>query len=693
MCRTNNTDRFREKMSKNHVNPLIEVFLQLMVLFGSPLMWAFSLVHDKIMMKFLNRTYIYNVSWEDPRMDHRVFNLQKDDHIITIASAGCNALDYVIEGAKVTAVDFNLCQIALTEIKAIAIQELEWKEFFAIFAENDMVLLQRRYHEKLRQHMSPKSVEFWDKGIYTVGSFQYSGTSGQMAYVLFRWMFWLLGLGWMRTMIMKGCSPDEFQAEMNRHQLKVRTLAWMMDNLFIRGGSLFAGVPERQLNLGIHRPNNLARVMDRVFFQTDMVNDNYFYLGYLLGHYTKENCPRYLKEEHYPALRKHLSEGKLQLFHGSINQALNKTTEPITVASLLDHMDWMTERMINEEITLLLRKMDHSRGRIYWRSFADFEDGIHAAPLFWLKGVPVDDHDDRVGMYFSTWIAHLKDCPYAYEDRVDVPIRSGLVSQLWTGFKIVTYPFAKYFIRSSIEVEGHGKDMEAFYRFQKDGYDEFREGLLHAKPTLMESIALKKAGKMVWVDVGGGTARNLEYLAPEVIRKYFSRIIILDVSKSLLEVAQARIKKMGLEDIATVLEHDFTAESVFAHLPTEGTVDLVTMSYSLSMIPNKKKALSHSSRLVKKGEEGCIAIADFFSSGNHDDCLPPIAAKMRTAEAAFHRAWFAQDHVHLLQDELFDAASKEASLDKFWDKRFRGAVPFIPLLKPFHGVVMLHREE
>lgn len=272
MCRTNNTDRFREKMSKNHVNPLIEVFLQLMVLFGSPLMWAFSLVHDKIMMKFLNRTYIYNVSWEDPRMDHRVFNLQKDDHIITIASAGCNALDYVIEGAKVTAVDFNLCQIALTEIKAIAIQELEWKEFFAIFAENDMVLLQRRYHEKLRQHMSPKSVEFWDKGIYTVGSFQYSGTSGQMAYVLFRWMFWLLGLGWMRTMIMKGCSPDEFQAEMNRHQLKVRTLAWMMDNLFIRGGSLFAGVPERQLNLGIHRPNNLARVMDRVFFQTDMVN-------------------------------------------------------------------------------------------------------------------------------------------------------------------------------------------------------------------------------------------------------------------------------------------------------------------------------------------------------------------------------------------------------------------------------------
>lgn len=30
---------------------------------------------------------------------------------------GDNALDYVIEGAKVSAVDFNSCQIALCELK------------------------------------------------------------------------------------------------------------------------------------------------------------------------------------------------------------------------------------------------------------------------------------------------------------------------------------------------------------------------------------------------------------------------------------------------------------------------------------------------------------------------------------------------------------------------------------------------
>ena len=49
--------------------------------------------------------------------------------------------------------------------------------------------------------------------------------------------------------------------------------------------------------------------------------------------------------------------GKLHLVHGTMLSAIDNVETPITVASLLDHMDWMTDRMINEEITHLLRKM------------------------------------------------------------------------------------------------------------------------------------------------------------------------------------------------------------------------------------------------------------------------------------------------------------------------------------------------
>src|SRR5262245_51203278 len=118
--------RLRHKLVSNEMNPIADAILTILLMFVSPFIWMFAQIHDKLMFKFLNKTYIYNVSWEDPRMDHRVFNLDENDHIITIASAGCNVLDYIIEGAAVTAVDFNSCQIALTELKKVAIIHLDF---------------------------------------------------------------------------------------------------------------------------------------------------------------------------------------------------------------------------------------------------------------------------------------------------------------------------------------------------------------------------------------------------------------------------------------------------------------------------------------------------------------------------------------------------------------------------------------
>lgn len=41
---------------------------------------------------------------------------------------------------------------------------------------------------------------------------------------------------------------------------------------------------------------------------------------------------------------------------------------------------------------------------------------------------------------------------------------------------------------------------------------------------------------MVWVDIGGGTARNLEFFAVKTLRRFFRQIYVVDVSRSMLEV-------------------------------------------------------------------------------------------------------------------------------------------------------------
>jgi betaine lipid synthase len=233
----------------------------------------------------------------------------------------------------------------------------------------------------------------------------------------------------------------------------------------------------------------------------------------------------------------YFQKGKLILVHGTLLDAISASTTPITVASLLDHMDWMTDRMINEELTHLLEKMDRENGKIFWRSFAD---DVHSASLNWLSPQRVDSSDDRVGMYWSTWIAETKNLQVDFVERVDTSQYKGLAMNLLTGLKMVTFPFWKPLVASTLKVSGHAKDMESFYKYQKEGYDTFREGLLHARPILLESFPLKRGGGMVWIDVGGGTARNLEFFTPETIQKYFKAIYIVDISASLLEIAQRR---------------------------------------------------------------------------------------------------------------------------------------------------------
>jgi ubiquinone/menaquinone biosynthesis C-methylase UbiE len=169
-----------------------------------------------------------------------------------------------------------------------------------------------------------------------------------------------------------------------------------------------------------------------------------------------------------------------------------------------------------------------------------------------------------------------------------------------------------------------------------------------------------------------------------VIRKYFKAIYVVDVSPSLLEVAQRRVHAMQLQDIVHIVGHDFTAPSVFTAMPNlEGKVDWVTFSYSLSMIPDKATALLHAMKFLQPRGHGVLGLADFFLSSNDDDALPLVLALLRKVEATCQRKWFEMDRIHLIGPQVIRKLEKVT--DCVWDERFRGGVPLLPILRPYHG--------
>lgn len=184
----------------------------------------------------------------------------------------------------------------------------------------------------------------------------------------------------------------------------------------------------------------------------------------------------------------------------------------------------------------------------------------------------------------------------------------------------------------------HRERLESFYKGQAGGYDEFRRRLLKGREMMYRSLAAKAEGG-VWVDMGGGTGANIENLGSKTEK--FAKLYVVDLSDSLLKVADERIRERRWDNVVT--RH----ADVTTFVPDEGTADVVTFSYSLTMIPDWFAAMDQAARLLKPG--GLIGVVDFYVPRKYpEEGLRRHGWWMRN----FWPAWFASDNVFLSPDHL-----------------------------------------
>jgi S-adenosylmethionine-diacylgycerolhomoserine-N-methlytransferase len=216
----------------------------------------------------------------------------------------------------------------------------------------------------------------------------------------------------------------------------------------------------------------------------------------------------------------------------------------------------------------------------------------------------------------------------------------------------------------------HAARMESFYSGQAEAYDDFRKRLLKGRQEMYSAIPIPAGG--TWIDMGGGTGANLEYLGDSLGR--LAKAYVLDLSPSLLTVARKRIADRGWTNVEAV-EADATSFQ-----PAGGPVDVVTFSYSLTMIPDWFAAIENALAILKPG--GLIGVVDFYIARKFPrDGL----ARHRWWTRTFWPTWFAMDNVFPSPDHVpflhrhFEPLSFEERLAK---------VPYIPLLRaPYYWFV------
>lgn len=613
----------------------------------APFTWAAAAVAGFFFLRLLikysfnlmdticNRTYIYNICWEDPAVDHQILKITKEDVIFRICSAGDIVLDYAIEGPqKIVVCDLNQHQLWLFELKIRMLRDphLTYDEWWAIWGSSDVDVAMKVW-KRMRHTMSSSGRKWWDGRMERVfrNGYATSGSTGFAAKFLIPWLMYVVGFdlkSWAET----GFSHDYIK---QNYQMIERS-AWWLRRLFPGIVAPFAGVPPNQIGPEFYTTEFYESIMREIFLDPDFGRTNYFYRFYYEKGYKDQTCcPRTLKPEFFEPLR--ANAGCFEWHHATVQETMERVKpNSFTKLVLLDHMDWMPNSLVHDE-WIALQRATVPGALCLWRSaFTHMDDKPFFNNLDITDLSPKWYPKDRVKMYPGTFCCNMPRDPFPFIDPEPSPCqRASLVRRVKTSTKMILHPLMSH------GKSGHGDKMSDFYASQAKGYDAVRENMLVARPEMMSGFGPIKQGH-TWLDVGGGTGRNLHYLRAHL--DLFDRIIVLDICPELLEMGEINARRSftaaQCEKIRWVCL-DINAKDVRKSLATHLGDDLnrgfdtISFSYSLSMIPEWEKALQSARSLMSV--DGRVIVSDFDSYTEEGKSIKDFLI----------RTWYKQDGVRI----------------------------------------------
>ncbi|MCP5363625.1 MAG: DUF3419 family protein [Hyphomicrobiales bacterium] len=312
--------------------------------------------------------FVYPQIWEDPEVDLEALCLTPDSRLVTIASGGCNVLNYLTEApAKIHAIDLNANHVALTRLKLAAVRHLpDYETFFRFFGHADEKANTLAYDEHLAPHLDAETRAYWEtrrpffgrrinyfrKNIYEYGLLGRIITAGH-------WIARLHGKDPSRMLAARSLEEQRLLFEEILLPLFDRRPINALLKLPV---SLYGlGIPPAQYHaLASAGGGNIAGVLrerlERLACDFPF-EDNYFAwqaFGRGYDRHCRKALPRYLDARNYEVIRAHADSVEVE--HASYTDFLaERQEESFDCYVLLDAQDWMTTEQLVALWTQILR--------------------------------------------------------------------------------------------------------------------------------------------------------------------------------------------------------------------------------------------------------------------------------------------------------------------------------------------------
>ncbi|KAE9411149.1 S-adenosyl-L-methionine-dependent methyltransferase [Gymnopus androsaceus JB14] len=231
--------------------------------------------------------------------------------------------------------------------------------------------------------------------------------------------------------------------------------------------------------------------------------------------------------------------------------------------------------------------------------------------------------------------------------------------------------------------------LDKFYEGQADVYDATRKGLLRGRKTMLNLSAghlrtLRASNpdkRLVWIDIGGGTGHNIEAMDKFLSISSFDAVYLIDLCEPLLQVARKRFAQKGWTNVHILCQDasNFVLPEWQDGVDPKGSVGFVTLSYSLSMIPNFYTLLDRLDYVLSP-QDGLLGVVDFYTAGKnsslHEKAIGGDRKECGWLSRYFWLIWFDFDNVHLSPARR-DYLEYKFGTVKSYNGRNRFVLPFI----------------
>ena len=312
----------------------------------------------------------YAQVWEDADILIEGLNVNENDNILSIASAGENALAMLTKNPnKVYAIDLNNTQIACTELKKISYKFLDYREcmeFIGVFENTNRVQIYEKIKEELTEstrNYFDNNIEIIEKGIINTGKFE------NYFHIFGNKILPLIHTKKIREELLMKKSKEERIEFYNKKWNNVRwnILFRMFFSRTVMGRLGRDKAFFRYVNVNV--PEHILSRTKYAFTELDTSENPYLY--YIFNAKYKEDClPLAYRKENFEKIKNNID--KLILLSESVETFLERDdVEEITKYNLSDIFEYMDNSQMCKIVEKILEKSKSGSRIAYWNMLSD----------------------------------------------------------------------------------------------------------------------------------------------------------------------------------------------------------------------------------------------------------------------------------------------------------------------------------